>query len=224
MQVFVRVAQRSSFAAAARDLRVSPAAATKHIAALEERLGTRLFDRTTRRVGLTPAGQVYLERCLECLQAVESADASVRTLETGARGVLRLTAPVDFGARLLPEVLVGFMEANPGILVDLRLSNRSLDLVEEGIDVALRFAYALGDADYVARPLALTHMAVWGAPAYFRKFGRPHTPEELTQHRHLVFAEPRPRDEMTFERGGQQTRVKLESVMVTNSGAAIRQA
>lgn len=95
MKIFVRVAQRSGFAAAARDLRMSAAAVTKHVAALETRIGTRLFDRTTRSVGLTEAGRVYLERCMECLQAFEDADASVSELSTEPTGLLRVTAPID---------------------------------------------------------------------------------------------------------------------------------
>ena len=115
------------------------------------------------------------------------------------------------------------MQANPGILVDLRLSNRSMDLVEEGIDVAVRVAMSL-DGPFVARTLAVTRLAVWGAPAYFQKYGRPRRPEDLASHRNLLFAEPRPRDEFVFERGGRKTRVKLNAVMVSNSGEALRLA
>jgi DNA-binding transcriptional LysR family regulator len=222
MKVFVRVAQRAGFAAAARDLRLSPAAVTKHIAALEARLGTRLFDRTTRRVGMTEAGQVYLERCLECLQSLEDADASVTSLAGEPRGLLRVTAPVDFAHNLAPT-LAGFLVAHAGIQVDLRLSNRSVDLVEEGFDVAVRVARSL-DGPFVARPLALTRPAVWGSPAYFRQHGRPRVPEDLAAHRSVVFAEPRIMEEVMFERGGQQTRVKLNAVMVSNSGEALRLA
>src|SRR2546421_2615715 len=178
MKVFVRVAQRSGFAAAARDLRMSPGAVTKNIAALEEHLGTRLFDRTTRRVGMTEAGHLYLERSQECLQAIEDADASVKARASGSRGVLRVTAPVDFGQTLMSAVLGHFMTTNPGIVVDLRLSNRTLDLVEEGIDVAVRVARAL-DGQYVARPLALSRLGVWGSPAYLRKHGRPRVPQDM---------------------------------------------
>ncbi len=223
MKVFVRVAQRSGFAAAARDLRLSPAAVTKHIAALEARLSTRLLDRTTRQVSVTEAGRVYLERCLECLQALEDADGSVVALAKEPRGLLKVTAPVDFGQSLLPAVLAAFMEAQPGITVDLRLSNRSFDLVEEGIDVAVRFARSL-DGQYVARPLALSRLAVWGAPSYFRKYGRPRAPDDLASHRNLVFAEPHCLDEWVFQRGSKKKQVKLNAVMTSNNGEALRLA
>jgi DNA-binding transcriptional LysR family regulator len=222
MKVFVRVAQRSSFAAAARDLRVSAGAVTKNVAALEEHLGVRLFDRTTRRVGMTEAGHLYLERCQECLQAVEDADASVNERNSEPRGVLRVTAPVDLGRPLMSSV-VDFMARNPGIVVDLRLSNRTLDLVEEGIDVAVRVARSL-DGQYVARPLALSRLCVWGSPAYLRKHGRPRVPRDLLSHRNLLFVAGRLLDEWVFVRDGREQRIKLDPVMISDNGAALRLA
>jgi DNA-binding transcriptional LysR family regulator len=222
MKVFVNVAQRSSFAAAARALRLSPAQVTKNIAALEVRLGARLLQRSTRRVSMTEAGHVYLDRCLECLHAMEDADASVSALAGEPRGRLRVTAPVDFEANL-SELLARFMADHPDIVVDLHLSNRSLDLVEEGIDLAVRIAPAL-EGDFVARPVALTHLAFWGAPSYLRKHGRPARPEDLAQHRNLVFSEPRPRDEWTFNRDGQSIRVKLRPVLLSNNAHVISRA
>jgi DNA-binding transcriptional LysR family regulator len=223
MKVFVRVAQRSSFAAAGRELRMSPGAVTKTIAALEEHLRTRLLDRTTRRVGMTEAGHLYLERCQECLQAAEDADASVTALSKEPRGVLRVTAPVDFGVTLMDTVVADFMARNPGIVVDLRMSNRSLDLIEEGIDVAVRVAPAL-DGQYVARPLAVSRMGVWGSPAYLRKHGRPRVPEELARHRNVLFLAGRLLDEWTFERQGRQQKVKLAPAMISDNGEVLRLA
>jgi DNA-binding transcriptional LysR family regulator len=223
MKVFVRVAQRSSFAAAGRALRMSPAAVTKNVAALEEHLGTRLFDRTTRRVGMTEAGHLYLDRCQECLQAVEDADASVTALTRQARGVLRVTAPVDFGSTLMTAVMTDFMARNPSITVDLRLSNRTLDLVEEGVDVAVRVAPAL-DGQYVARPLAVSRMGVWGSPAYLAKYGRPRVPEDLVQHRNLVFVAGRVLDEWVLERQGREQKVKLNPIMISDNGLVLRHA
>ncbi len=218
MQVFVRVAQGAGFAAAARGLRMSPGAVSKHVGALEAQVGARLFDRTTRRVALTEAGRVYLERCLECLQALEDADASVGELAKAPKGLLRVTAPIDFGGHLMP-VLAGVMQSHPEIAIDLRVSNRVVDLVEEGIDVAVRVAPAL-DGRYVARQLARSRLAMFAAPDYLRRHGRPRRPEDLAQHRCLVFAEPRPMDEHTFRRGRRKVRVKLNAVMTTNSGEA----
>lgn len=219
MKVFVRVAQRSSFAAAGRDLTMSPAAVTKHVAALEARVGARLFDRTTRAVALTEPGRMYMERCIECLQAFEDADASIGELSKEPKGVLRVAAPVDLGNELAP-IVARLMNEHPQIRAELQLSNRPVDLVEEGIDVAVRVAASL-DGRYVARPVALTRVGVFASPAYLRAQGHPRTPEELTQHRALVFLEPRPRDEWVFERNERSVRVKFNAFMTSNFGAAL---
>jgi DNA-binding transcriptional LysR family regulator len=222
MKVFVRVAQRSGFAAAGRDLRMSPAAVTKHIAALESRVGARLFDRTTRNVGLTEAGRMYLERCLECLQAFDDADTAIGELSREPKGLLRVAAPVDLGHEMAP-IIAQLMKAYPQIRAELQLSNRPVDLVEEGIDVAVRVAASL-DGRYVARTVALTRVGIFAAPAYFHKYGRPRSPEDLTQHRALVFLEPRPRDEWVLERDSKSVRVKFNAVMTSNFGAALSAA
>jgi DNA-binding transcriptional LysR family regulator len=222
MKVFAQVAHRSGFAAAARDLRLSTAAVSKHVAALESRIGARLFDRTTRSVRLTEAGRVYLERCLECLQASEDADASVSELVKKPTGLLRVTAPSDFGPCLLP-VVADVMHAHPNLAVDLRLSNRRVDLVEEGVDIGIRVAASL-EGRFVARPLAITHMVFAGAPEYFRKHGRPRTPEDLCSHRNILFTEPRVPQQFVFHGHGREVKVSLKPVMTINSGIAIMEA
>src|SRR5688572_7256435 len=221
MRAFVRVAQRQGFAKAARELRVSPATVTKQIAALEERIGVRLFDRTTRRVALTEAGRVYLERCLECLQAFDDADASVSELSAAPRGRLRISAPVELHAHL-PAVLGPFMRTYPQISVELQLSNRAVDLVNEGFDVAIRAASAL-DGPYVARPLGTLHFGVYAAPSYLREHGRPRRPSDLGRHRAITFVEPRLWDTLVFERGGKRKSVTLVPTFTTNSGHACRE-
>ena len=223
MRVFARVAQLGGFSAAARDLRVSGAAVTKHVAALEERVGARLLNRTTRAMSLTEAGRVYLERCLECLQAFEDAEASVSELAREPRGVLRLSAPVEFVNMLLPPLVEHFMTHYPRITLDLRLSNKMLDLVDENIDVALRFAMSL-EGGFVARPFATTRASLWASPDYLRAHKRPRRPEDLCRHRFLVFSEPAPRDELRFSRGDETVRIKLNAAMLTNSGEMVLEA
>ena len=222
MKVFVRVAQRAGFAAAARDLSMSPAAVTKHVAALESRIRARLFDRTTRSVSLTEAGRAYLERCLECLQAFEDAEDSVTRAGDKPAGRLRVTAPVDFGPGIMAS-LSRYMNRYPDVVVDLQLSNRAVDLVDEGFDVALRVAPSL-TGQYVARPLAITRIAILAAPDYVRRYGRPRTPHDLAKHRTMVFTEPRPRDEWVLERAGKKVPVKLTPAMLSNSGRALQEA
>ena len=201
---------------------MSTASVSKRVSALEARIGARLFDRTTRRVGLTESGRVYFERCLECLQALEDADASVSELAKTPKGFLRVTAPIDFGEHLMP-VLADVMNAYPNLVADLRLTNRVVDMVEEGIDVGVRVAGAL-DGNYVARSFARTRLAVFGAPPYFEKYGRPQRPQDLERHKHLVFTEPKPRDELVFSRNSKQVRVKLTATLTSNHGAALQVA
>ena len=222
MKVFVRVAQRGGFSKAARELRMSPPQVTKHVAALEARVGTRLFDRTTRSVSLTEAGRVYLERSIECLQAFEDADASVSELAKEPRGLLRVAAPLEFRAEVA-AVVVRVLNAHANLTVDLRLSNRVVDLVEEGVDVAVRVAYSL-DGRYVARPVARVTFPLLAAPSYLERHGRPQKPEDLAHHRNLVFVEPRPNTEVSFERKRRRVTVKLDTIMMSNSGEALRAA
>jgi DNA-binding transcriptional LysR family regulator len=222
MKVFARVALDAGFAKAARDLRMSPGAVSKHVSALEAQVGVRLFDRTTRRVALTEAGRVYLEHCLEALQALEDADASVGELAKKPKGLLRVTAPVDLSEQLAP-VASALLRAEPELVLDLRFSNRVVDLLEEGVDVAVRVAPAL-DGRYVARPLARTRLAIYASPEYLRRHGRPKRPEDLAKHRCIVFAEPRPMDEFPFTRGRRTVRARLNGAMVTNGGEAFRLA
>jgi DNA-binding transcriptional LysR family regulator len=216
MRVFARVAQRASFAAAAEDLRMSRASVTKHVAAIEERHGVRLLDRTTRSVSVTEAGRVYLERCLECLQAYDDSEAAIGGLTAEPRGLLRVAAPFDFN-RHFPALIGEFAKAHPGIELDLRFSNRTLDMVDEGIDVYVRIPQAL-DADLIARRLATTRLGVWGGRDYFRKHARPRSPSDLKDHRFALFNEPPVLDEFTFERDRKRTKVRLCRTVVANSG------
>lgn len=221
MRVFVRVAQRAGFAAAARELDLSPAAVTKRIAALEARVGARLLDRTTRKVALTEAGRVYLERCLECLQALDDAEASVSDLSVAPRGQLRISSPVELAAHVAP-VVAAFVGKYPQVAVDLRVSNRIVDLVDDGFDLAIRAAATL-DGRHVARPLGAMRLGVYASPSYLRKHGRPRRPAELARHRALVFVEPRTTDSLVFERGGKQTRVDVVPAVTSNSGEVLRE-
>lgn len=219
MRVFVRVAQRAGFARAARELRISAAAVTKQIAALEARVGARLLERTTRRVALTEAGRVYLERCLECLQAFDDAEASVSDLSGAPRGLLRVSAPGNLHSQLA-RVITAFVRAYPRVRVDLRVSNRIVDLVDEGFDVAIRAAATL-DGSYVARLLTVVPLGVYASPAYLREHGRPRTPADLARHRALVCVEP-PTDKLVFERRGKQSRVELAPMFTSNSADVLR--
>ncbi len=220
MRVFVRVAQRSGFAAAARELRISPAAVTKQVAALEARVGARLLERTTRTVALTEAGRLYLERCLECLLAFEDAESAVSQLSVAPRGSLRISAPVDLQSHLTP-LIVRYARSNPLVTIDLRLSNRPVALVDENFDLAIRAAPSL-DGRYVARVIAPMPLGVFASPAYVREHGRPRRPTDLGQHRWLVFVEPRPMKTLVFERKRRVVSVDIKACALSNSGDTLR--
>ncbi|HEU0203361.1 MAG TPA: LysR family transcriptional regulator [Burkholderiaceae bacterium] len=221
MRVFARVAERGSFAAAARELRISTAAVTKHVSVLERRVGTRLLDRTTRSVGLTEAGRVYYEHCLEALQAVEDAEAAVGALAGAPRGTLAVTAPIDFGNLCLAPLVAAFLATAPDVSLKLQLTNRVVDLIEEGLDIAIRIARTL-DGRLVARPLASSRLLVWASPAYLEKHGAPRTPADLEAHPFVMFSEPTSFDELRFERDDDVTVVKCHGRFVSNSAEAVR--
>lgn len=222
MRVFVRVAQLRGFSAAARDLNLSTTAVTKHVAALENRAGVRLLERTTRRVDVTECGRIYLERCLECLQAVGDADAALSEVTREPSGVLRLTAPVEFAPHLMP-VVTAYLRAYPSVCVEVRVSNRTLDLIDQGLDLAID-VLRVEHTSCIVRPLATSALAIWAAPSYLRKHHRPRSPADLRHHRHLVFTEPRPRTELVLRKGRVARQVSLTPILLSNSGDALRRA
>jgi DNA-binding transcriptional LysR family regulator len=173
---------------------------------------------TTRSSSLTEAGRLYLERCLECLQAYEESEAAIGGLAAEPRGRLRVAGAFDFN-RHLPRLVARFMAAYPAIDVELVLSNRTLDMVDEGIDVYLRVSSAL-PPDVVARQLAITCFGVWAAPSYFRRHERPRAPIDLGRHDFALFREPPLLDQWVFERDGKRTKVRLKPRLVANAGQA----
>lgn len=186
MRVFVRVVETGGFAAAARSLHLSPAMVTKHVAHLEARIGARLLNRTTRQVHTTAAGQTYFERCLAILTGVEEAETEAGAEATTPRGTLRITAPVEFGNDHLAAVAAEFLSRHTEFDLVLDFSNRQIDLVQEGYDLAIRVAREMGSG-LVGRRLASSRFHVVASPSYLARNGQPATPEELANHRYLVF-------------------------------------
>ncbi|MGC2856822.1 LysR family transcriptional regulator [Novispirillum sp. DQ9] len=181
MAVFVRVVEEGGFSAAARALGLSKSAVSKQVSALEERLGARLLNRTTRRLALTDAGTAFHERAVRILADAEEAEAAVSQLSTAPRGVLRINAPVTFGIQHLGPLLPEFMAAYPELVVEVTLNDRFVDLVEEGFDVAVRIG-RLADSSLIARRLAPVRRLVVASPAYVAAHGAPETPEDLRHH------------------------------------------
>ena len=186
MQVFARVAALGNLSAAARALGMSQTMATKHMAALEERLGVKLLHRTTRRMTLTEAGQTYLGAVERILSDIEDADAAVSIDKIEVRGTLRLNAPVSFGVREIAPLLPTLGARHPSLKVDIGLNDRQVDLIEEGWDLAVRIG-RLKDSSMIARRLAPCRAVVCAAPAYLRAHGRPQTIADLEQHNCLGY-------------------------------------
>lgn len=203
MAVFATAADLGSFAAAAAALGMSPQMVAKHVVSLETRLGTRLINRTTRRQSLTEFGRAYHERCRVVLAEAEAADALAETVRAHPRGTLRLNAPVTFGSHGLVPLLTRYLRDCPEVEVDLSLSDRMVDPVEEGFEAVIRLG-PLADSSLIARPLAPYRLVACAAPAYLATNGVPASPEDLAGHQCLDFSHwPRGRDSLwRFTRAG----------------------
>ncbi len=182
--VFTRVADLGSFTAAARRLSLPKSSVSARVARLEERLGARLLERSTRKLRLTVVGERYHEHARRVILELEQASAMVEQFRTEPSGVLRISAPVVLGQAFLPLIVAEYMQIHPQVQVFVDLSNRRVDLLEEGFDVALR-AGVLGDSSLVARRVGRASARLFAAPAYLARFGTPKAPEDLAEHRLL---------------------------------------
>lgn len=187
--VFVRVAEARSFTAAARKLGISPSGASKAITRLEDKLGVRLIQRTTRSVGLTQDGNAFYERCRQIVGELEDAEAAVTRARATPRGRLRVQMPVAFGQRILAPLMAQFAELNPELVIDAELSDRIPDLADEGLDAAIRIG-DLGDTRLIARRLCDLRFVTVASPQYLERHGDPQTPDELDRHRCLMIYIP----------------------------------
>jgi len=185
MRAFVSAVESESFSEAARRLRVSANVVSHRIQMLEKHLGCRLFNRTTRRMSMTEQGRVFYENVTEALRLIEAAESNVTELGAMPRGSLRVTAPLHLGRRLVAPAAARYQEAHPQIDVRLRLSEHTLDLVAESVDVALRLA-AFEDSSMIMRKLAQVDRVVCAAPAYLARAGVPEKPADLPQHQCLL--------------------------------------
>ena len=186
MQVFVRVAALGSFSAAARALGLSQTMVTKHVAALEDRLGVKLLHRSTRSLVLTEGGRSYLAACERILAEIEEAETSASLDRVEPRGTLRLNVPVTFGFRHVAPALAEFSRLHPAVSIDLGLADRFVDLIEEGWDLAVRIG-RLKDSTLVTRKIAPCRIAICAAPSYFKEHGIPRSPDDLSRHNCLGY-------------------------------------
>jgi DNA-binding transcriptional LysR family regulator len=182
---FVAVAECGNFLRAAERLRVSSSHVSRQVARLEERLQARLLYRTTRKVSLTEAGQTFFARCQRLIEERDAAFLAVGDLQGAPTGLLRMTAAVAYGERFIVPLVNAFMAQHPQLRVEIELSNRTLDLVQEGFDLAIRLG-RLSESRLVATRIAPRAMYLCAAPAYLERYGRPHTLSELTGHNCLI--------------------------------------
>jgi len=186
--VFVAAVDEGSLAAAARRFGLSAAMAGKYVSALEGELNARLLQRTTRRLSLTDVGQAYYDRCKRILEAFDDANREASDSQDVARGVLRIAASVTFGAMHLGGVVARYMEAHPQVAVEVQLNDRYIDLLDAGVDLAIRIG-RLPDSDLVARRIAPCRMTVCASPGYLERHGVPQIPDDLRHVQRLAFSE-----------------------------------
>ena len=225
MAAFVTATDLGSFAAAAAQLRQSPQMVAKHVTFLEHRLGSRLLNRTTRRQSLTEVGRTYYERCKIVLAEADAADALAQETRAVPRGRLKVSAPVTFGAHSLMPLITRYLRDHPEVAIDLALTDRFVDLVEEGHEVVFRVG-PLDASGLVGRALSPYRLAACASPAYLRERGTPATPEDLIDHECLGYAYwPRPaEDEWYFVRDGRKHTVSVRSRLQVNDSRALMAA
>src|SRR3954466_10807934 len=219
MHVFVAVADLRGFAPAARKLRLSPSAVTRLIAALEEHLGARLLQRTTRQVTLTDVGTRYLERARRILADVEEADTSARDERNRPSGRLVVSAPVGFGRLHVGPVMTAYLKRYLEVACELRLSDHLVNLVEDAVDAAVRIGH-LADSSLVARQVGEMRRIVVAAPSYLNRHGEPSTPEAIAAHRTIQFGALTAQPDWRFSKNGREFRVTCSPRFITNSADA----
>jgi DNA-binding transcriptional LysR family regulator len=222
MQAFVAVAELRGFAPAARKLGLSPSGVTRLVAALEERLGARLLQRTTRSVALTDVGARYLERIKRVLADVEEAEGSVQDERTRPSGRLVVSAPIGFGRLHVSPLMSAYLKRYSEVSGELRLSDRMVNLVEDGVDLAVRIGH-LADSSLVARQVGEMRRIVVASPGYLKQHGEPKTPEAITSHATIQFGATAAPLDWRFVRDGHEIRATSTPRFVTNSADAALQ-
>ncbi|MCP4955263.1 MAG: LysR family transcriptional regulator [Photobacterium aquimaris] len=216
---FVAVAETESFTAASKRLGISTAQVSRQVSALENRLNTKLFYRTTRKVSLTEEGNVYYQHCRQVLDGLEDAERAISNLRGKPQGLIKLTAPVTYGEKYIMPLVNDFMLQYPEVEVAIDMTNRQVDLVEGSFDLAIRLG-RLTSSSMMAKRLTSRTMYVCASPAYLQKFGIPHSLSELRQHNCLIGNY----DHWRFQESGKEKSIRVSGTLNCNSGYGLRDA
>ena len=218
MSVFAKVVEQGSFARAADRLDMSTSAVSRHVAELEAHLDVRLLNRTTRRLSLTESGQAFFERCVQLLADLDEAEEAVTAAAVVPRGTLKLTSSITFGTRHVAPAIAAFAARYPQVRYEIELSDRAVDIVDEGLDLAIRIG-DIGSQALIARRIGTTQMVCYAAPAYLAAHGTPNTPDDLARHACLTYAYSAAGNVWTFRdaRGGEHT-VRVGGNVHANNG------
>ena len=210
LETFAAVVEKGSFTAAAEALGISKPVVSKQVSRLEQHLGVQLLHRTTRRLHLTEAGEIFARYSQQIVADAKEAEQSVLPLQSEPRGTLRITAPGSLAVSMLPEALLGFQQRFPKVELDVRISGRFVDLVEEGIDVALRVG-ELKDSSMIARRLMECRFHVFASPEYWKQNGIPGHPDDLQGHNCLIYSQSPNADTWVFsDKNGEDISVKIK--------------
>jgi len=221
MKTFVAVVTEGSFTAAANQTEMSTALVSKYISQLEDRLGVRLLNRTTRSLTLTEVGSAYFDRCRKLLEEFDELEATIQNRDAKPQGTLIVSAPTTFGALYLAEAIAEFTHAYPEVNIDLRLTDRLVNLVEEGVDVAIGIS-ELVDSTLIARRLAPARIVVCATPKYIAKHGCPLRPDDLLEHCCIVDRNFRNGSNWKFHENGKEKYVSVKGRIVVNNAESVR--
>lgn len=223
MEIFVQAVDAGSFSAASRALNTSVASVTRYVAYLEEHVGIRLMQRSSRKLALTEGGNTYYARCRQILEDLADADSQVGAAAMQAKGSIKLSVPVSLGVHYLAPRWPEFLSRYPDVTLELSITDRVVDILEDGYDAAVRVG-RLTDSSLVARKLAPARMVVCAAPSYLARRGAPSDVAQLANHECLLYTSLGPADEWTLQRHGEVHKVRIKGRVNANNGDTLRAA
>jgi DNA-binding transcriptional LysR family regulator len=223
MEMFVRIVETGSFSTVARQMGTTQPTVSKQLTALEKRLGARLLQRSTRKLSLTESGQAYYDRCKRIVDEVREAEGTLGKMQTSLSGTLHVNSSIAFGEMFVAPLILQFQQRNPELSMELTLNDRFIDLLEEGVDVALRIG-RLTDSSLVARRVGATRRIVVATPEYLRRHGTPKHPLDLAEHNCLLYSYLSTGNEWSFQGPEGEIQVRVSGSFKSNNGQALARA